>query len=220
MTSLPTPLLSLASQQLTGRGRGANIWLSPSGCLQFSLLVRTSLATVPPFKIVFVQYLFALAVAEACREESVLGSKIGGRVRLKWPNDLYAVTGTDDGDRKKIGGILVNTSFTGNQVDIVIGQCSVVSMTEGANDLDPTCTGCGLNVSTPPPIVSLNRLLTDRFANQLSVERIAATIMVVFEGMWSTFTSHGGSFDPFMDLYLKRWLHSCVIPCASFAPYL
>ena len=216
MASLPTPLLSLASQQLTGRGRGANIWLSPSGCLQFSLLVRTSLVTVPPFKIVFVQYLFALAVAEACREESVLGS---GKVRLKWPNDLYAVTGADDGDKKKIGGILVNTSFTGNQVDIVIGQCSVVFMTEGANGLDPTYTGCGLNVSTPLPIASLSRLLTDRSANQLSVERIAATIMVVFEGMWSTFTSHGGSFDPFMDLYLQKWLHSCVIPCASFVFY-
>lgn len=124
MTSLPTPILSLASQQLTGRGRGANVWLSPSGCLQFSLLVRTSLATVPPSKIVFVQYLFGLAVAEACRDESVLGSETGERVRLKWPNDLYAVIGTEDGDKKKkIGGILVNTSFTGNQVDIVIGQC-------------------------------------------------------------------------------------------------
>lgn len=63
----------------------------------------------------------------------------------------------------------------------------------------------------PPPITSLNQLLTDRTAKQLSMERIAATVMAVFESMWSTFISHGGSFDPFMDLYLKRWLHSCVI---------
>lgn len=130
MTSLPTPLLSLASHQLTGRGRGANVWLSPSGCLQFSLLVRTSLTTIPAPKVVFVQYLFGLAVAEACREEAILGNEVGERVRLKWPNDLYAVIGAGDRDRKKIGGILVNTSFTGNQVDIVIGQCIAVFVVE------------------------------------------------------------------------------------------
>jgi biotin--protein ligase len=70
---------------------------------------------------VFVQYLFSLAVAEACREDTVLG-KLGEQVRLKWPNDFYVVTVTDGRDRKKIGGILVNTSFTGNQVEIVIGE--------------------------------------------------------------------------------------------------
>jgi len=121
MSLLPVPLLSLASLQLAGRGRGSNIWLSPSGCLQFSLLLRTSLVTLPASKLVFVQYLFGLAVVEACRGDTVLG-KLGEKVRLKWPNDLYAITGTDDRDRKKIGGILVNTSFTGNQVVIVIGE--------------------------------------------------------------------------------------------------
>lgn len=60
---------------------------------------------------------------EACRGDTVLG-KLGEKVRLKWPNDLYAVTGAADGDRKKIGGILVNTSFTGNEVEIVIGMSS------------------------------------------------------------------------------------------------
>jgi biotin---protein ligase len=117
---LPTPILSLASQQLTGRGRGTNIWLSPSGCLQFSLLLRTSLAILPPSRLVFVQYLFSLAVVEACREETILG-KLGEKVRLKWPNDLYAIVGSGDADRQKIGGILVNTSLNGNKVEIVIG---------------------------------------------------------------------------------------------------
>ena len=121
MSLLPTPILSLASQQLTGRGRGTNIWLSPSGCLQFSLLLRTSLAILPPSKLVFVQYLFGLAVVEACREEAILG-KLGEKVRLKWPNDLYAVVGSGDAGRQKIGGILVNTSLNGNKVEIVIGR--------------------------------------------------------------------------------------------------
>ncbi|KAJ6613606.1 class II aaRS and biotin synthetase [Mycena sp. CBHHK59/15] len=184
MGLLPTPLVSLASHQLAGRGRGANVWLSPSGCLQFSLLLRLSLSTFPASKLVFVQYLFALAVAEACREEAVLGNA-GGVVRLKWPNDLYAVCGDE---KKKIGGILVNTSFQGGKVDIVIGS--------------------GLNVLNPPPITSLSQLLPPDDDHQLSMEHTAAAILVKFEGMWSVFVKGKGSFQPFMDLYLRRWLHS------------
>lgn len=59
-----------------------------------------------------------IAVVEACRHENVLG-KLGEKIRLKWPNDIYAVTA--DG-LKKIGGILVNTSFTNGKVDVVIGK--------------------------------------------------------------------------------------------------
>ncbi|EJF61872.1 hypothetical protein DICSQDRAFT_136396 [Dichomitus squalens LYAD-421 SS1] len=124
LTSLPTPLLSLASAQLTGRGRGGNVWLSPPGCLQFSLLLRAPLSALPATKIVFVQYLFALAVAEACRTDGVLGEEAGSRVRIKWPNDLYAIT--PDGERKKIGGILVNTSFGAGKVELVVGASSAL----------------------------------------------------------------------------------------------
>ncbi len=120
LSSLPIPVLSLASAQLTGRGRGGNIWLSPPGCLQFSLLLRVPLSALPASKIVFVQYIFALAVAEACRSEQVLGAE-GERVRIKWPNDLYAIT--RDGEKKKIGGILVNTSFGAGKVELVVGTC-------------------------------------------------------------------------------------------------
>lgn len=96
------------------------MWVSPQGALQFSVHVRVSLAKFPASKLVFVQYLFALAVAEACRDESILGAE-GERVRLKWPNDIYALFGEGVSDKKKIGGVLVNTSFQGGNVDIVIG---------------------------------------------------------------------------------------------------
>ncbi|KAJ7151389.1 biotin-ligase [Mycena crocata] len=191
MGLLPTPLVSLASHQLAGRGRGANVWLSPSGCLQFSLLLRLSLSKFPASKLVFVQYLFALAVVEACRDESVLGAW-AAPVRLKWPNDIYAVLGEE---KKKIGGILVNTSFSGGKVDIVIGS--------------------GLNVLNPPPITSLSQLLPLDEEPELSMERTAAAILVKFEGMWSVFVAGKGSFEPFMDLYLQRWMHSSVPPFFS-----
>ncbi|KAI0718544.1 hypothetical protein C8T65DRAFT_693692 [Cerioporus squamosus] len=184
LSTLPTPFLSLASAQLTGRGRGGNIWLSPPGCLQFSLLLRVPLSALPAQKIVFVQYLFALAVAEACRSEQVLAVE-GERVRIKWPNDLYAIT--REGEKKKIGGILVNTSFGSGRVELVVG--------------------CGLNVLNPPPIPSLTQLLPEG-TTPPTMERTLAAIMARFERMWAEFVRERGSFEPFMDLYLDRWLHS------------
>lgn len=121
MSYLPSHVVSIATHQIAGRGRGSNTWLSPPGCLQFSLYLRLSLATIPPSKLVFIQYLFALAVAEACRDPAVLGARFGGNVRVKWPNDIYALT--LGGEWKKVGGILVNTSFMGGNVDVVIGMC-------------------------------------------------------------------------------------------------
>lgn len=44
----------------------------------------------------------------------------------------------------------------------------------------------------------------------LSIERTVATILAKFEKMWSEFVQGSGSFDPFMSLYLERWLHSLV----------
>jgi len=84
-----------------------------------------SLANFHANKLVFLQYLFALAVVEACRDEAVLGPKAGEQVRLKWPNDLYAVVGGNKEDLRKIGGVLVNTSFSGGKVDIVVGTPSL-----------------------------------------------------------------------------------------------
>ncbi|KAK0498792.1 class II aaRS and biotin synthetase [Armillaria luteobubalina] len=187
LAALPTPFLSLASFQLAGRGRGSNIWLSPAGCLQFSLLLRVSLSSFPANKLVFVQYLFALAVTEACRDESVLGRR-GESVRIKWPNDLYAVFGPGEGDKKKIGGILVSTNFSGGKCDIIIGS--------------------GLNVFNPPPIFSLSQLQNPENDLPLSMETIAAVILAKFEKMWTVFVQSKGSFEPFMGLYLNRWLHS------------
>ncbi|PPQ77939.1 hypothetical protein CVT25_015414 [Psilocybe cyanescens] len=187
LSHLPTPLLSLASYQLAGRGRGSNVWLSPSGCLQFSLLLRVALADFPGSKLVFLQYLFALAVVEACRDETVLGPKAGDKIKLKWPNDIYASVGLGRDDYRKIGGVLVNTSFFGGKVDIVIG--------------------CGLNVLNLPPITSLSQLHPSARAS-LSMERTAAMIMSKFESMWTTFVKERGSFQSFNDLYLARWLHS------------
>ena len=72
----------------------------------------------PP--VVFIQYLFALAVVEAVR------SKEGCEelpVFIKWPNDVYAKVKGKDGEveLKKLGGILINSSFVDGKFVLVIG---------------------------------------------------------------------------------------------------
>ena len=179
LARLPPPLASLASYQLLGRGRGSTIWLSP----------------------------FSLAVAEACREEAVLGpTGSGTSVRLKWPNDIYVVV--DEDKKKKIGGVLVNTSFGKGTVDLVVGE-AFFFLLSFFNLLSPLLSkGCGLNVLNEEPIFSLAQLLPPEYRHStLSLERTLATILVQFGKMWKVFVEQRGSFEPFMDLYLERWLH-------------
>jgi len=82
-------------------------------------------------KLVFLQYLFSLAIVEACRDEAVLGS-YGEAVKIKWPNDIYAVI--REGERvelKKLGGVLVNTGMIDKDSQIVIGESEVLHIHGG-----------------------------------------------------------------------------------------
>lgn len=119
LSALPPGLVCLASHQIAGRGRGGNSWVSPAGCLQFSLVLRLPASLAP--KIVFLQYLFGLAVVEAVR--TAPGYEQVGVV-LKWPNDIYGDVGRAGGPERyrKIGGVLVNSSFSGDAFNVVVGE--------------------------------------------------------------------------------------------------
>ena len=119
--ALPVPLLSLATFQLSGRGRGQNQWASPLGCLQFSLLV--AMPDAVRAKAPWVQYLFSVAVVHACR--NILPSSVAKSVVIKWPNDIYAEVKNEQGEvvlLKKIGGILVNLCYDGRDTFAIIGM--------------------------------------------------------------------------------------------------
>lgn len=68
-----------------------------------------------------------------------------------------------------------------------------------------------MNVHTAPPLTSLAVLLpTAEQRSALKIETVAAEILATFERMWAEFLDERGSFAPFNDLYLERWLHSYV----------
>ena len=93
----------IAEEQTSGKGRYRRHWFSSRGKgLYISILLR------PPRPEISLLTLSAgLAVAEA------LWDVFGVKVCLKWPNDLLW-------EGKKLGGILSESSFIGNQLNYVV----------------------------------------------------------------------------------------------------
>ncbi|KAF9899613.1 biotin holocarboxylase synthetase [Linnemannia zychae] len=212
---LPNGLVCNATIQVSGRGRGRNSWISPPGCLQFSMVLRHPVQAHHA-SAVFVQYLVALAVVESvCSlpgyEELPL--------RLKWPNDIYAEAPLDHPSQAqaatavssprmiKIGGVLVNSNFDGSEFLLVIG--------------------CGVNATNPNPTTSINHLIryhnkvTGKDLTLFSQETLLAHILVKFEQLHHQFLhGNGRGFAQFEDMYYKRWLHSdAIVTLTTVTPH-
>jgi len=102
------PVVIWAKNQTAGRGQRGTKWTSKEGeSLTFSILLRPSQYTIADqFSI---SMLVSVAIAEVLNRVQV------PQIKIKWPNDILA-------DGKKIGGILIENSLKGNQIDsCVIG---------------------------------------------------------------------------------------------------
>jgi BirA family biotin operon repressor/biotin-[acetyl-CoA-carboxylase] ligase len=107
----------IADRQKSGRGRLKRKWVSPSGGLWFSVLLRPR---IPTSSITLLPFVAALAVREGIAKATGLDA------HLKWPNDVM-ISG------KKVGGILLDVSAEAEAVNyavIGIGINVNVDMTE------------------------------------------------------------------------------------------
>ena len=93
----------VASRQTAARGRQGRAWLSPSGNLFLSLLLRP---TLPAESAGLVPLAAGVAAAEAAAEWGVA-------VQLKWPNDLVVRS-------RKLGGVLVEASAGAEGLETVV----------------------------------------------------------------------------------------------------
>jgi len=114
----------LAGEQTAGRGRLKREWISPQGCLAFSLILYPEMRCLPGLVMVA-----ALAVAEAVTAITPIVAE------LKWPNDVL-IRG------KKVSGILVETGLrTDCQSYAVIGIGLNVNLDSAAClKISPTAT--------------------------------------------------------------------------------
>ncbi len=81
----------IAWQQTSGHGREQRVWASPAGAGVYLSLIRSGVSVAPQ------QLPLLVAVTAA----DVLNTYLGGRCKLKWPNDLMV-------GKRKLGGLLVD----------------------------------------------------------------------------------------------------------------
>jgi BirA family biotin operon repressor/biotin-[acetyl-CoA-carboxylase] ligase len=86
----------LADRQTAGKGRLQRTWLSPPGCLAFSVILKPNLAYLPSLVM-----LASLGVVYAIRAVT------GLRPLIKWPNDVLI-------NEKKVCGILIENDIRNN----------------------------------------------------------------------------------------------------------
>lgn len=192
LDKLPVGTTATATTQVAGRGRGNNVWVSPPGSLMFSTVLRHPMSLSATAPVVFIQYLCALAIVSGIHSYDRGYSSLP--VKLKWPNDIYALDPSkgrnantrDPKNYVKIGGILVNSSYSGGDYTLICG--------------------IGINVSNTAPTTSLNALCAAANLPPMQGEKLLASILVNFESLYLRFCHSG--FTPLLDVYYKHWLHS------------
>lgn len=195
---LPIGTTATATTQISARGRGTNVWVSPPGSLMFSTVFKHSMTLSTSAPVVFVQYLAAMAVVKGIHSYDRGYENLP--IRLKWPNDIYALNPSkptaaedDPASYVKIGGLIVHCSYSGGDYTVI--------------------PGIGLNVlENSSPTTSLSRILS-AFTNKrtslppLSIEKLLASILTSFETLYARFCVVG--FDQqFEKMYYDMWLHS------------
>ncbi|QSS66582.1 biotin-[methylmalonyl-CoA-carboxytransferase] ligase [Histoplasma capsulatum] len=191
---LPHGFVATATVQVAGRGRGSNVWVSPSGQLMFSIVIKHAVSNMTRAPVVFIQYIAAIAIAQGIKSYDKGYENMP--IKLKWPNDIYALDPTkpDSKSYTKITGILVNAHYSSAEYIAVVG--------------------IGINALNPSPTTSLHALLSslaqkspsNKSLPPLTLEKLLARILTAFESLYARFLRTG--FDEhFFDLYYADWLH-------------
>lgn len=101
---LPHGSVILANNQFAGKGQYGRQWKSqPGENLTFSLVLKPNEA----------RYLHMLTLLAALASVRTLNETIPEAFSIRWPNDIHC-------DTHKVGGILVESSIMGEQVEYVI----------------------------------------------------------------------------------------------------
>lgn len=200
---LPNGFSAVGTIQVSGRGRGNNVWVNPPGVLATSTVLRLPLRDQNglPSPMIFMQYIISLAMVEAIRGYGPGYDAMP--IRIKWPNDIYAenpeydpadTSDTAQPQLYKISGLLVNSNIMENEYVLV--------------------AGIGVNVSNHAPSISLNTIVDKvnrkRAGNapplaSYAIETLLAKYFTVLSNILVKFKYHG--FTAFEDLYYQRWLH-------------
>ncbi|KAG5996962.1 hypothetical protein E4U52_005342 [Claviceps spartinae] len=188
IAKLPTGFTFSASIQVAGRGRGSNVWVAPPGALMFSTIINHPAYLAASRPVVFLQYIAAIAIVEAIQSYGAGYENLP--VKLKWPNDIYALDPTKPASSKtyvKIGGILSQCGYYNGAYQIILG--------------------IGINATNPRPTTSILDLLPPHMASTLRVETLLARILTRLESLHAQFRREGFT-EALERRYYRHWLHT------------
>lgn len=162
-----------ARRQTLGRGRRGHVWVSPKGGLYLSVLVRPQ---VPRTSFSAIPAACGLGVLDACRALGAQG------VALKWPNDIVACVGEQDGS--KLGGILVEV---GDSADGPFAVCGIgVNLARPPREaIRPEAVHDGMVGALPPAY--LDERMAAGVSGQAGGSGVAAFVAGGFEALATTF---------------------------------
>ncbi|KAG6062950.1 hypothetical protein E4U32_001764 [Claviceps aff. humidiphila group G2b] len=188
IAKLPTGFTFSASIQVAGRGRGSNVWVAPPGALMFSTIINHPAHLAASRPVVFLQYIAAIAIVEAIQSYGAGYENLP--VKIKWPNDIYALDPTKPASSKtyvKIGGILSQCGYYDGAYQIILG--------------------IGINATNPRPTTSILDLLPPHMASTLRIETLLARILTRLESLHAQFRREGFT-EALERRYYRHWLHT------------
>jgi BirA family biotin operon repressor/biotin-[acetyl-CoA-carboxylase] ligase len=154
----------VAETQTKGRGRLDRGWISPTGGLWFSLILRPKLRPAESVKLTFVA---GLAVAKVLRE------MFGLKAETKWPNDVLV-------NGRKICGVLTEMNTTGETVNLV-----VVGIGINANfDVEKVFPDSLKRVATS---------IENELGRKVQLHRLFRVLLEHLENLYELFTKEGFS---------------------------
>ena len=152
----------IAETQTGGRGRLGREWVSPTGGLWFSLILRPKLRPTEAVKLTFVA---GLAVAKVLRKMFDL------KAETKWPNDVLV-------NGRKICGILTEMSMKGETVNFV-----VVGVGVNANfDVEKVF---------PKPLRKVATSLKNEVGRKVKLEHLFKGLLEKLENFYGLFIKEG-----------------------------
>ncbi len=168
----------IAEFQTMGRGRNAKKWVAQRGeNIIASLILRPN---IPLERLTHLPLLASLSVAQAIEEI------VGIRTEIKWPNDVLI-------RRKKVAGVLVETSAQAGVVDyVVVGIGLNVNQAQFPDDLAQQATSLfletGVVYDQTTLLVSLMRFLDANYARLKSGN--TESILSMWRGYCDMFGKH------------------------------
>jgi BirA family biotin operon repressor/biotin-[acetyl-CoA-carboxylase] ligase len=142
----------LAEHQDRGKGRLNSRWISPSGGIWLSIILKPNM---PANKSPLLKFVAALAVCDTIEQKTGLESKI------KWPNDVLI-------NHKKVCGILLDSATKGSRIEYAVIGIGINANVNIQKILPYMATYKGNDVS----VTSLKNELSGKYVNRPSFLRL------------------------------------------------